>query len=39
MKWETGIPGKEGTDWEGGTYKVMMEFPEDYPSKVFKILQ
>lgn len=28
------IPGKEGTDWEGGTYKVMLEFPEDYPSKV-----
>ena len=37
MKWETGIPGKEGTDWEGGVYKVMMEFPEDYPSKVLKL--
>ena len=30
------IPGKEGTDWEGGTYKVMMEFSEDFPSKVRK---
>lgn len=27
MKWEAGIPGKPGTDWEGGVYKVSMEFP------------
>eukprot|EP01033_Poteriospumella_lacustris_P005810 gene5810-4167_t len=33
MKWETGIPGKDGTDWAGGVYKVTMEFSEDYPSK------
>lgn len=33
MKWEAGIPGKEGTDWEGGVFKVTMEFSEDYPSK------
>eukprot|EP01038_Epipyxis_sp_PR26KG_P007662 gene7662-10426_t len=33
MVWETGIPGREGTDWAGGVYKVMMEFPEEYPSK------
>ena len=33
MLWETGIPGKEGTDWEGGLYKVMLEFSEEYPSK------
>lgn len=33
MKWEAGIPGKEGTDWENGIYKVSMEFTEDYPSK------
>ena len=26
--WEAGIPGKEGTDWEGGLYKITMEFPE-----------
>ena len=23
-----------GTDWAGGVYKVMMEFPDEYPSKV-----
>ena len=28
MKWEAGIPGKEGTDWEGGVYTVSMEFSE-----------
>lgn len=33
MKWEAGIPGKEGTDWENGVFKVSMEFSEDYPSK------
>jgi len=33
MSWEAGIPGKAGTDWEGGVFKVSMEFPEDYPSK------
>jgi ubiquitin-conjugating enzyme E2 I len=33
MNWETGIPGKEGTDWESGVFKVSMEFSEDYPSK------
>ena len=34
MTWETGIPGKNGTDWEGGIFKVTMEFPDEYPSKV-----
>ncbi|CAG8494475.1 9890_t:CDS:2 [Ambispora gerdemannii] len=33
MNWEVGIPGKLGTPWEGGTYKIIMSFPEDYPSK------
>merc|ERR1712130_539497 len=33
MFWESGIPGKEGTDWEGGLYKVTMEFSDEYPSK------
>ena len=33
MLWEAGIPGKEGTDWEGGLYKVTMEFSDEYPSK------
>jgi len=31
--WETGIPGKEGTDWHPGLYKLTMEFPPEYPSK------
>ena len=34
MNWEAGIPGKEGTDWEGGVYRVTMEFPPEYPMKV-----
>ncbi|KAL7564592.1 hypothetical protein ACA910_017935 [Epithemia clementina (nom. ined.)] len=33
MVWEAGIPGKKGTDWEGGVYKLLMSFPSDYPSK------
>ena len=33
MKWEVGIPGKEATDWQGGLFKVLMEFSEEYPSK------
>ncbi len=33
MKWECGIPGKEGTDWAGGVYKLTMEFSDDYPIK------
>jgi ubiquitin-conjugating enzyme E2 I len=33
MLWEAGIPGKEGTDWDGGLYKVQMEFSDEYPSK------
>ncbi|KAI9218238.1 ubiquitin-conjugating enzyme 9 [Blastocladiella britannica] len=37
LKWEAGIPGKEGTDWEGGVYKLVLEFPEDYPSKPPKV--
>lgn len=31
--WECSVPGKEGTDWEGGLYRVRMEFTSDYPSK------
>eukprot|EP00124_Ichthyophonus_hoferi_P001826 Ihof_evm7s107 gene=Ihof_evmTU7s107 len=32
MTWECGIPGKRGSDWEGGIYKLMVTFTEDYPS-------
>ena len=33
MTWETGIPGKDNTDWAGGVYRVDMHFNSDYPSK------
>ncbi|CAM9195225.1 unnamed protein product [Ectocarpus sp. 8 AP-2014] len=33
MKWECGIPGPVNTNWEGGEYRIHMEFTEDYPSK------
>jgi len=33
MLWDVGIPGKEGTIWAGGLYKLEVHFPEDYPSK------
>ncbi|PIM97522.1 Ubiquitin-protein ligase [Handroanthus impetiginosus] len=33
MVWQCIIPGKAGTDWEGGYYPLTMHFSEDYPSK------
>ena len=33
FKWECKIPGKQGSPWEGGVYKLIMEFSEDYPNK------
>eukprot|EP00667_Euglena_gracilis_P033659 EG_transcript_55621 len=33
MHWEAGIPGKAGTPWEGGLYKLTIDFSDDYPSK------
>jgi len=33
MKWEAGIPGKAGTIWEGGEFKLVIEFSEEYPIK------
>lgn len=30
--WQGGVPGKEGTDWEGGTYKICLKFTDNYPS-------
>nr|4L83_A Chain A, Ube2i2 protein [Brugia malayi] len=30
--WECAIPGKKGTIWEGGLYKIRMQFKDDYPS-------
>jgi Ubiquitin-conjugating enzyme len=34
LVWEAGIPGKAETDWAGGLFKLVMEFPDEYPSKV-----
>ncbi|ELU44981.1 ubiquitin-conjugating enzyme 9 [Rhizoctonia solani AG-1 IA] len=28
LEWEVGIPGKPGTNWEGGLFKLTMIFPE-----------
>eukprot|EP00474_Spongospora_subterranea_P008510 CRZ08968.1 hypothetical protein [Spongospora subterranea] len=33
LKWTCGIPGKAGTDWEGGVYTVTVIFSDDYPLK------
>ncbi|EMG48131.1 UBC9 SUMO-conjugating enzyme UBC9 [Candida maltosa Xu316] len=35
--WTAGIPGKEGTIWEGGLYPVTITFPDDYPQKPPKV--
>lgn len=32
MHWECAIPGKKDTPWEGGLYKLSMQFKDDYPS-------
>ena len=31
LKWECEIPGPKGSDWEGGTYHLYMDFSHDYP--------
>ncbi|CAG8589440.1 2838_t:CDS:2 [Paraglomus brasilianum] len=33
MTWTCGIPGKHGTPWESGVFKLTVSFPEEYPSK------
>ncbi|KAG2388142.1 hypothetical protein C9374_000992 [Naegleria lovaniensis] len=33
MLWNCGIPGKPGTIWEGGEYRLDIEFSEEYPDK------
>eukprot|EP01066_Platyproteum_vivax_P011467 Platyproteum_vivax@DN5208_c0_g1_i2.p1 len=33
MKWVCKIPGKKGTNWEGGLFNLMLEFTDDYPGK------
>eukprot|EP00911_Craspedida_sp_UC1_P002573 UC1_evm1s1908 len=31
LEWDCAIPGKAGTDWEHGLYKLKLHFSEDYP--------
>ena len=31
MKWDCQIPGKDGTIWGGGIYKLELQFTTDYP--------
>ena len=37
MKWNCHIPGKPGTDWEGGYFPLTMEFSDEYPAKPPKV--
>jgi ubiquitin-conjugating enzyme E2 I len=32
MNWECGIPGKAKTPWEGGLFKLILRFTDEYPS-------
>ena len=38
MNWECAIPGKKGTLWEGGAYKIRMIFKDDYPSSPVRLV-
>ncbi|CAO3589240.1 unnamed protein product [Absidia cylindrospora] len=33
MQWNCGIPGKDNTPWENAVYKLLITFPEEYPSR------
>ena len=32
FEWECIIPGKEGTDWDGGRFPLTLSFSPEYPS-------
>jgi len=32
MVWECAIPGKETSPWAGGLYKMLLTFPDNYPT-------
>ncbi|KAG0617104.1 hypothetical protein M758_5G163600 [Ceratodon purpureus] len=38
MIWRCTIPGKVGTDWEGGSYPVTIYFSEEYPTRAPKCM-
>jgi ubiquitin-conjugating enzyme E2 I len=33
MKWDCGVPGKKDTIYEGGLFKLELQFSDEYPSK------
>ena len=33
LKWQAVIFGPEETPWSGGTFKLLIEFSEEYPNK------
>jgi len=38
LKWSAVIFGPDDTPWEGGTFKLTLEFTEDYPNKPPKVV-
>ena len=32
-RWDCAFPGKDKTIWEGGLFKLEMQFPDEYPTK------
>mmetsp|Transcript_740 Transcript_740/g.1660 ORF Transcript_740/g.1660 Transcript_740/m.1660 type:complete len:211 (-) Transcript_740:245-877(-) len=38
LKWNAVIFGPDDTPWEGGTFKLTLEFTEDYPNKPPKVV-
>ncbi|KFD48420.1 putative ubiquitin conjugating enzyme [Trichuris suis] len=32
FKWDCAIPGPSDSPWEGGLYKIRVQFPENYPA-------
>ena len=37
FSWEALIFGPDNTPWEGGMFKLLLNFPEDYPAKPPKV--
>jgi ubiquitin-conjugating enzyme E2 I len=33
LKWDCLVPGKAGGLWDGATYKLLVDFTDDYPAK------
>lgn len=38
-RWDCAIPGKDKTIWEGGLFKLEMQFPDEYPTKPPKCMR